>query len=151
MSRAFDDALVTGWEPLEGSYELPDPDDEHVVAAAAKGGAEVIVTSNLKDFPDTKLPEPIRVLSPQQFAYDTVRQHVTPACRAVISICRRSGRKGPELTADDVLGVLRNRYGMVDAVEVLSSAPGLCSFLVLSAAPGSTQTVVPALDSVPVS
>src|SRR5699024_4916483 len=129
MSRAFDDALVTGWGPLEGPSKLPDPDDEHVVAAAAKGGAEVIVTSNLKDFPDANLPEPIRVLSPQQFAYDTVRQHVTPACRAVISICRRSGRKGPELTVDDVLCFLRNRYGMVDAVEVLSSAPGLRSFL----------------------
>src|SRR5699024_4064844 len=136
---------------LEGFYELPDPDDEHVVTAAAKGGAEVIVTSNLKDFPDTKQPEPIRVLSPQQFAYDTVRQHVTPACRAVISICRRSGRKRTVLRADDGLGVLRNRYGMVDAVGVLSSAPGLLCFLVCSAAPGSTGTVVRALDSEPVS
>ena len=129
MSSAFDDALVTGWEPLEGFYSLPDPDDQHVVAAAAKGGAEVIVTSNLRDFPEAQLPEPIRALSPQQFTYDTVRQHVTPACRAVVSICRRSGRKGPELTVDDVLRILRDRYRMVDAVEVLSSAPGLRSSL----------------------
>lgn len=45
MSTAFDDALVTGWESLEGTYDLPDPDDEHVLAAASKGGTEVIVTN----------------------------------------------------------------------------------------------------------
>ena len=34
MRQAFDDAEITGWEGLEGTYGLPDPDDEHVVAAA---------------------------------------------------------------------------------------------------------------------
>src|SRR5947209_12022562 len=34
MREAFNDAEATGWEGLEGTYGLPDPDDEHVVAAA---------------------------------------------------------------------------------------------------------------------
>ena len=39
MRTAFDDAEVAGWEGLEGTYGLPDPDDEHVLAAAVVGGA----------------------------------------------------------------------------------------------------------------
>ena len=62
MSTAFDDALVTDWEPLEGTYGLPDPDDEHVVGAAVMGKSEVIVTENLKHFPAAKLPASIRAV-----------------------------------------------------------------------------------------
>lgn len=51
MSSAFDDALVTDWEPLEGTYGLPDPDDEHVLATAVMCSAELIVTENLKGLP----------------------------------------------------------------------------------------------------
>jgi hypothetical protein len=29
MQTAFDDAEVTGWDRLEGTFGLPDPDDEH--------------------------------------------------------------------------------------------------------------------------
>lgn len=125
MSTAFDDALVNGWESLEGTYGLPDPDDEHVVAAAVMGNAEVIVTGNLKHFPEEKLPASIRAVPAREFAYDTVRQHLTQACRAVITICERSGRHGPKLTAADLLTILDERYKMTDTAELLSIAPGL--------------------------
>ena len=51
MTQSFPDALVEGWERIEDSIELPDPDDRHVVAAAVIGRADVIVTDNTKDFP----------------------------------------------------------------------------------------------------
>src|ERR1700722_4057412 len=38
MREAFDDALVSGWEELEGGLSLPDQDDRHVLAAAIRGG-----------------------------------------------------------------------------------------------------------------
>jgi predicted nucleic acid-binding protein len=56
LETAFPDALVTGWESLAETVQLPDPDDRHVVAAARAGRADVIVTDNLADFPPAALP-----------------------------------------------------------------------------------------------
>lgn len=129
MSQSFDDALILGWEPLEGTYGLPDPDDEHVVAAAEMRSAEVIVTENLKDFPAAKLPALIRAVPAREFAYDTVRQHLTQGSLAVIALCERSGRQGPKLSVSDLLTILDERYRMTATAELLSMAPGLRDIL----------------------
>lgn len=55
MNMAILDCLITGYEPLIPALTLPDPDDRHVLAAAIQGRADVIVTYNLKDFPDAAL------------------------------------------------------------------------------------------------
>ncbi len=51
MDAAVRDCLVAGYEELIETVTLPDPDDRHVLAAAIRAGAEVIVTFNLSDFP----------------------------------------------------------------------------------------------------
>lgn len=51
MDQAIPDCLVTGYEALIEGLELPDPDDRHVLAAAIRSGAQLIVTFNLADFP----------------------------------------------------------------------------------------------------
>lgn len=119
MQRAFDDAVVEGWEALEGSYGLPDPDDEHVVAAAVVGGAGAIVTANFKDFPIRCLPPSLHVLSASEFAYNTVSINPFAGLQAVTAISRRSGSKGPSRSTDELLDLLESRYDLVQAVDVL--------------------------------
>ena len=51
MDQAAPDAPVSGYWSLMESLVLPDRDDRHVLAAAIRCGASVIVTLNLSDFP----------------------------------------------------------------------------------------------------
>jgi predicted nucleic acid-binding protein len=44
MDAHATDAVVTGYEPLIDSLELPDPNDRHVLEAAIVSGADMIVT-----------------------------------------------------------------------------------------------------------
>jgi hypothetical protein len=70
MREAFDDALVTGWEELQSGIRLPDQDDRHVVAAI-RGGADGIITANVKDFPATVLkPLGLEAVRPDDFLLD---------------------------------------------------------------------------------
>jgi predicted nucleic acid-binding protein len=50
MNGAIRDALVTGYEQLIGAIDLPDQDDRHVLAAAIKAHAQLIITETLKTF-----------------------------------------------------------------------------------------------------
>ena len=68
MDQDAVDALVTGYEDLIPGLQLPDPDDRHVLAAAIRGHADVIVTMNLRDFPsDTIGPFGIEAQHPDEF------------------------------------------------------------------------------------
>lgn len=122
IRTVFEEAEAVGWEPLEGTYGLPDPDDEHVLAAAVVAHADTIVTDNLRHFPPDRLPGKIRVLAPATFAASVVPPNVSRANAAVGAIVTRSGRVGPHLTEDQVFDTLAKRYGMTHAVEIIRSA-----------------------------
>jgi predicted nucleic acid-binding protein len=64
MRRAFPEAQVTDHEHLISAMRN-DESDRHVVAAAVKAGAQVIVTSNTRDFYD--LPAGIEAQGPDEF------------------------------------------------------------------------------------
>lgn len=70
MNAAVRDAVITDYEDLEPLVlGLPDPDDRHVVAAAAKARAHVIVTHNLRDFPQEALdPWQLSAVDPDRLA-----------------------------------------------------------------------------------
>lgn len=68
MKASFEDACVTEWEALVPGISLPDSDDRHVVAAALRGRADMVVTANVRDFP-TEVLEPfgLEVQNPDEF------------------------------------------------------------------------------------
>jgi hypothetical protein len=71
MRQAFPDAEVTGYEHLIATLSLPDANDRHVLAAAIAGGAEQIITMNIRDFPKAALAlHGIEPLSPDRFLLD---------------------------------------------------------------------------------
>ncbi len=117
MEAAFRGATVLGWEPLEGSFGLPDKDDEHVLAAAVMGGAGALVTDNLKDFPLDRVPETIQVLTGRDFAADTASVDPRRAAKALIEISRRH-----VLTTHrphQLLDLLVKRNGMHDVDDLV--------------------------------
>jgi len=120
MQGAFDDALVEGWEPHEGTFGLPDSDDEHVVAAAVVGGAGAIVTNNVRHFPRSAVPKHIRILEPTEFAADTVAVSPEAALQAVGELLKR--RRNPPQSLEEMLQKLLEIYGMNEAVSLLRSA-----------------------------
>jgi predicted nucleic acid-binding protein len=67
MREAFPDAMVTGHEDLITSM-TNHPKDRHVLAAAVEAGADLIVTSNVRDFPRSSCePHDIDVQPPDEF------------------------------------------------------------------------------------
>jgi predicted nucleic acid-binding protein len=71
MDSSFEDASVTGWEPVCAGLDLPDEDDRHVLAAAIAGRADCIVTANLKDFPASVLDaHGVEARHPDEFLLD---------------------------------------------------------------------------------
>lgn len=105
---------------LEGTYGLPDPDDEHVVAAAEIGGAGVLVTENFRDMPVDLIPSAIQLQTPAEFAHNAVAVNPAAALRAVQRMAERF-RKPPQ-SVDQVLDDLISRYGFTDAVQMIREA-----------------------------
>lgn len=67
MEEAFPDAMVNGYETLIPAM-TNDPKDKHVLAAAIRGRSDVIVTSNVRDFPSAACdPYDIGVQTPDEF------------------------------------------------------------------------------------
>lgn len=108
MDAHVRDCLVEGYHDLIPSLTLPDPDDRHVLAAAIRGRADVIVTFNLRDFPATALdPFGIDAQHPDEF----IRHLIDLAPGVVAGAARehRASLKSPPKTAEDYLLTLEQQ------------------------------------------
>ena len=117
MDAHAEDCLITGYEPLIDVVTLPDPNDRHVMAAAIKGRADVIVTFNLKDYPaDVLETYDLEAQHPDVF----VRHLIDLSPSAVIAAARtvRARLRNPPCTVDKYLQTLE-RQGLVSTVSEL--------------------------------
>jgi predicted nucleic acid-binding protein len=119
MNGAVRDCLVSNYEPLIPALDLPDPDDRHVLAAAIRARAQVIVTENLRDFPAAALqPFDIEPLGADDFVLDQVdlSPKVVWGCVQQIADSRRNPPQRPA----DILQQME-RIGLVRSVARLDA------------------------------
>ena len=102
MNRHAEDCLVTGYQPLIDGLTLPDKNDRHVLAAAIKTRAHVIVTFNLKDYPAAILnPLGIEAQHPDVFISHLLDLSPGAVCAAVKR--QRESLKRPPRTVPEML------------------------------------------------
>jgi predicted nucleic acid-binding protein len=123
MCDSVPDCLVTHYEKLAESIDLPDPDDRHVVAAAIAGHADAIVTFNTKDFPQAVLqPYGIEVQHPDEFVMNQLQMQKIPALTAIKKM--RARWSNPPRSAQDLITAFEWR-GLPLTADLLREAIAL--------------------------
>lgn len=118
-NSAFPDALVANYEPLILGLILPDEKDCHVLAAAIKTNANVIVTNNLKDFPSDYLATfGLVAKSADDFIADIIDLNHEKALEAFRKLVLN--RRHPDLDEYEVLDNLR-KNGLINSANYLHS------------------------------
>jgi len=116
-NAAFPDALVTNYEGLIDHLELPDKDDRHVIAAAIKTNANLIVTNNIKDFPEEYLRSyGLSAKTADDFLTDIIDLNQEQAIAAFKEMVLN--KKNPKMDEYEVLDQLRNA-GLTDTANYL--------------------------------
>ena len=118
MDANIRNSLVTGYEPLIETLDLPDPNDRHVLAAAIVAGASFIVTNNIKDFPAALLDNyGVQTRKPDAFLCDLWPENAPEIVAALQQ--QRARLRNPALSPIEFLVALRcqrlNQF--VDALE----------------------------------
>lgn len=117
MDENVRDSLVTGYESLIEGLRLPDPGDRHVLAAAIRCNADLIVTRNLDDFPAEFLePFGIEAQHPDVFIYNQLSLDQAKVLTAIQRA--RANYKNPPYRPLDYLELLE-RQGLPMTVSEL--------------------------------
>jgi predicted nucleic acid-binding protein len=105
MNAHVRDCLVADYEGLIPVLTLPDPNDRHVLAAAIRSNADVIVTFNLADFPPETLEKwGIEAQHPDDFINHLLDLAPHLVCAAATR--QRESLKNPPVAMDDFLAAL---------------------------------------------
>lgn len=117
MNSAFPDSNVINYDQLKAGLSLKDKDDKHVLAAAIRGNANVIVTFNLKDFPESYLKTfDIEPQHPDIFVSNIINLDRNKAIEALDNQIK--SLRNPPKTKNEVLETLQN-CGLENSVILL--------------------------------
>ncbi len=125
MNKAFAEATVSDYERVgKGISKLPDEGDRHVIAAAIKSKADIIVTENLKDFPRKVLAiYGIEAKSSDEFIADAIDLNTSLAIDAIKRLWLRLKR--PEKTSEvflldmEKIGLTQSADQLRDSVKLI--------------------------------
>jgi predicted nucleic acid-binding protein len=119
MDNAVPGSLISGYEPIIPSLNLPDPNDRHVLAAAIHAHARGIVTFNLKDFPATHLePYNMQAVHPDEFVTHWFMQNPNRVVQAIRAT--RTRLRNPARTVNEHLERLITQ-GLPRSIAALES------------------------------
>ena len=105
MIDTFPDARVTGYEALIPQMACNE-NDRHVLAAAVRSGAAVLVTFNLKHFPKAALADyELTVVHPDEFLLDQLDLYQAKTVEAVIQVPAQY--ENPPVTIAEFLDLLK--------------------------------------------
>jgi predicted nucleic acid-binding protein len=121
MTTALPDAAVVRYEHLVEEHDLPDPDDNHVLAAAQAADATLVVTGNGKDFPSDKLPSGLQVVSPDEFVLALVGEDLDTVAEVIEA--QAAALVNPPMTSSQLLDGLEE-VGLVTSVAHVRAAIG---------------------------
>jgi predicted nucleic acid-binding protein len=117
MNAHVRDCLVADYEDFIPMLTLPDPDDRHVLAAAIRSSADVIVTFNLDDFPPEALNRwGVGAQHPDDFINHLLDLAPHLVCAAAKR--QRESLKNPPMSVDNFLASLE-RQGLAQTVAGL--------------------------------
>lgn len=105
MNSVFPDANIKNYAKIEKQLELPDENDKHVLAAAIKSKSNIIVTSNIKDFPKSIIIKyKLQRLTPDDFIFGLIKKNKVLVKRAFDN--QLKSLKNPPMTKAELLSVL---------------------------------------------
>ncbi|HLS94126.1 MAG TPA: PIN domain-containing protein [Sphingobacterium sp.] len=118
-NKAFPDAFVLNYEGIIPNLTLPDLNDRHVLAAAIKSNANVIVTNNIKDFPKDYLNSfGLGIKTADDFLTDIIDLNHEVSIKAFREMVVH--KKNPKMDMYQVLDQLR-KSGLTDTANYLHS------------------------------
>ena len=105
MDTNQENRIITGYDHLIDELALPDANDRHVLAAAIRGQATIILTYNTRDFPEEYvLRFGIKIRTPDNFLVELLTLNTEKFCAAIRTI--RSRLRKPRKLASEYLDSL---------------------------------------------